>query len=222
VLGLLHALRQRGGVCHPELPPRYVESGGRDNFVYKQWVHLPSYGKASRMPALLADRTGTARFDSYEGPSASNWYARWVDRCFYDGQSLVADASSTYALVLPALVAEGLLVEHRGPHGERFWGIPSAALRVTHHVTVARCTACNHALTVATAEAELWPALPCTTARCSGRYALHPHEAAEPSYFGRLYAQGDLQRIFSAEHTGLLDPHDRKEVELAFKAPEPP
>src|SRR5690606_16286401 len=113
LLGLLHALRQRGGVCHPELPPRYVESGGRENYVYKQWVHLPSYGKTSRMPALLADRTSTARFDSYEGPSASNWYARWVDRCFYDGQSLVADASSTYALVLPALVAEGLLVEHR-------------------------------------------------------------------------------------------------------------
>lgn len=225
LVGLLHTLRQRGGVHHAELPERYIESGGATNFDFKMRPHLPSFGRSSRMPAFLADRTGTARFDSYEGPSATNWYARWVDRCFYDGVALAADASSTYDLVLPGLVAEGLLVECRGNKNERFWGMSDEALRVTRQVTAALCGTCGHRITIGRDEATAWHESPCTTARCLGRYtasAAAPTVGPEDDYFGRLYARGDLQRIFTAEHTGLLDRRDREAVEIAFMAAEPP
>ena len=39
-------------------------------------------------------------------------------------------------------------------------------------------------------------------------------------YYGKLYAAGDIRRIFAEEHTSLLDRDTREKLEKRFKAPE--
>ena len=217
VLGLSHHLRSQGAMVHAEMPRRYLESGGKDIFVFKQRAHLPSFGPRARLPAFLADRAGTRRFDTWAGRSRGRqgWYARWVDRSLGAGAALGPDAASVYPLVLPRLTEAGLLARVEGKRGESIWGVAPGALRVSCRLVRLTCSGCQHRVNAGANEAPLWEGAPCLTARCDGRYGAEG--PVELNYFGRLLSCGALQRIFSAEHTGLLSRQEREAVEREFK-----
>lgn len=217
VVGLLHHLRLRGGILTRSLPTAYVESNGHDEHAFKRDWALPGFTKTSRLPALLTDRPGS-RFESWGGKRDSSWYARWPGCCFGAGQALVADPAPVYAIALPILVAAGLLAARQGKKGEQIWGLDDRALVVTPSVATMVCDRCAHRIQVAEREAQRGAGLPCLSARCAGSYSRDP--APAENYFGRLYASGDLQRIFTEEHTGMLDRVERERVEREFKARE--
>ena len=222
LLGLLTHLRHRGGIMHKQMPARYLESCGRDTYVFKMGTHLPDFARTSRMPAFLTDHTGSPRFDSWGAGSGSRpgWYDRWVSRSLSAGAALEADAGFTYPVVLPILVAEGLLKETTGVKGEHIWGLIPDVIRVTSRVEGVRCTGCGMRLPVAETEAFAWAGAPCLSARCEG--TLEPDPVPPPDYFGRLYDHGSFNRVYTAEHTGLLQREEREGVETEFKAPPKP
>ena len=216
LLGALHRLREQGGLLHPELPADYVTSGGRDTFVFNRPAnrHLPSYGRTSRYPALLTDDPRASRFSSLIR-HGSTWYERWVQACLGSTGPLIGHAGDVWDAALAALTAHGLLAEVRGQHG-RVWGVRPEALRVSSRTVRLRCDTCSHGFVATAAEAAHFTAgMPCLTARCPGRYT----EVSEgPSYFQQLYARGEVERVFTAEHTGLLTRGEREAVEAQFKA----
>ena len=65
LLGLLHDLRLRGGIHDEAVPEGYLASGGDDAHVFARTHHLPGFGRKSRLPAFLTDRTSGVRFDSW-------------------------------------------------------------------------------------------------------------------------------------------------------------
>ena len=215
IVGLLHHLRTRGGILDGALPHEYVASRGRDLHAFKRDYALPAYAPSSRVPRLLTDRAG-ARFETWGSSSDASWYTRWVPRCLGQGAALTADAASTYPLVLPALVRAGLLRQTIGKKQEAIWGLDAEALIVTRAVTRVACQTCGQAHYVAEDEGGRWTGVPCLTARCPGQYGLAPAEVRD--YFASLYSGGDLQRIFTDEHTGLLTRAERETVEREFKA----
>lgn len=219
ILGLLSHLRVRGGILSPTLPVGFIESAGYDTFSFKRAWHLPAYGRTSRLPTLLVDRSVRGRFETWGGRTGTSWYARWVERCLGAGHALTADPGSTYAVLLPGLVRAGLLLQAEGKKGEQIWGLDEHALRLTRAACGVRCGRCGTGLSVADSEREHWIGLVCLSLNCRGTYEADLRPARD--YFGRLYATGDLQRIFTAEHTGLLDRAEREEVEVQFKAPPP-
>ncbi len=221
VMGLLHQLRVRGGIYHSEIPDRYLESGGSDIWVFKQWSHLPAFGKTSRLPAFLTDSPRSGRFDTWTSRMGGKpgWYERWVNRWFARKTDLNADADSTYTVALPVLVAKGLLRETEGKKGDRIWGVAEDALRVTANVVGLRCAHCHHQIQVAASEEKLWRDVFCLSGRCKGKYTETLEQSVD--YFGRMYSHGDLQRIFTAEHTGLLTREERETIESQFKAESP-
>lgn len=212
ILGLLHHLRHRGGILPGELPAAYLDTGGEDVNAFWRDGALPAYTRTSRLPTLLTDR----RAERFESWGEKSWYSRWVRRIF-GSEHLVADAGSVFSVLLPHLVRAGLLEERRIAKGQPIWGVSAQNLRVETAVTALECSACRHRVLVASAEAAHWLRLPCLTARCAGGYGGDAAPARD--YFGRLYQGGDLQRIFTEEHTGLLDRSERERVEREFKAP---
>ncbi len=218
VLGLVHRLRARGAIVHDELPRRFVETCGSDRYVFRQLPHLSQFGPAARLPAFVVDKPGTARFDHWTTRSKRQpgWYARWVTRALGGDAALGADASSVYPLVLPLLSRTGLLRELEGAKGERIWGLADDVLCVTADLARVTCSRCGLRHNVGTAEAPAWEGAPCQTARCDGRLVVEGPAARD--YFGRLSATGELNRIFTAEHTGLLERPERERVEREFKA----
>jgi DEAD/DEAH box helicase domain-containing protein len=80
------------------------------------------------------------------------------------------------------------------------------------------CRHCGHSISSAPAEEAAWENSPCLRATCQGAYA--PQSAIE-DYYGDLYRSGDVVRIRTAEHTGLLEREVREWVENRFMARPP-
>lgn len=215
VVGLVHAMRLNGAIESPELPRRYIETGGGDMYMFRKTPHLPGYGPRSRLPALLTDAMDTRRFDTWSRrQDRPTWYDRWLVATLYKGKALQRTGYDVYPVALPALVAAGLLRRYDcGAHSA--WAVAADALRVTDEVRLARCERCGHEVGVGRREVDPWLALPCLNARCAGHYDIGRQDA--PTYFAQLYAHGDLERIFAHEHNGLLERVSREEVERSFK-----
>src|SRR5690606_1399844 len=128
-------------------------------------------------------------------------------------------AASLYPVLLPGLCKAGLMLTAEGKKGEQIWGLDERALKLTRDGHGVRCERCGTGMFVADSEATYWTGMTCLSSACTGRYATDPEPSRD--YFGRLYASGDLQRIFTAEHTGLLERKAREQVEIEFKAPPP-
>lgn len=219
VVGLLNRLRARGGI-YDELLQQYFESGGKTFYLSKRMQPLLSpFGPNVTKPLFLSNQEG--EFDNVAPKDARNWYSDWVERAL--GLALpLGEVRDVYATVLPYLVQARLLKEHSVAK-RRVWGLEPEALFVSrrHCVRVCdRCAAEQHAV-------EGGPLDPlnmcCLRYRCEGRMGPKAEERSRSaSYYQRFYQRRTLGRVWSREHTGLLERRAREDLELEFKhAPRP-
>ena len=123
-----------------------------------------------------------------------------------------------YEVVLSALRETGLVFE-RIARGARVWGLEPAAFQVTTHVVQFKCKYCSFAVSVGVADSVVFEGNRCMRYGCDGHFERMP---AADDYYRRLYATGDVKRIFSAEHTGLLERETRERIEESFRKNELP
>ncbi len=214
ILGLIAHLRHQGGVHHPVLD-RYIDGLG-NTFLLSQVPWMPNFGINTRAPAFLSTKR-TQRFDPLLGGGArrTTWYTAWADKCLAPVYPLVTELVPTiYEIVLKALCDGGLLREKR-VKGERVWGIVPEALCISRDVIQFRCQACGHETSAAVIESDGWTDSPCLRFHCTGTYQALPPKT---DYYAKLYASGDVGRIFAEEHTGLLDRDAREALETRFKS----
>lgn len=218
--GIVQHLKNRGAVYHPELET-YVEQSG-NAYPLNRRPHMPSFGRRSRLPAFVSERS-TKRFDPVLGGrsgSGRSWLEAWAIKCFREGSPLLEGSLDVlYDATLDTLVEADVLDERRTSKGHRVWGLRPDALLVSDETAQLRCERCGHNVSVAEADASDWEGISCLQYQCAGRYAFGP---AEGSYYRRLYSHGDLRRIVAREHTGLLEREVREEREQAFQQSEEP
>ncbi|MEA3333398.1 MAG: DEAD/DEAH box helicase [Pseudomonadota bacterium] len=214
LLGLIVHLKNQGGIYQPVLKP-YIDNLGGTWLINKN-IWMPNFGNNSRAPVFLTTRKRT-RFDLLHSGSDSRrtWYLSWLEKSFTSNPMVTAIAREFYNLVLPALVGEGIF-EVWPVRSDEVWGIRPQALKISARVAQFRCRVCGHNLSVAVEESDCFNDACCQRFHCSGRYQ---SEKAGDDYYGKLYAGGDVERIFAKEHTGLLKRDEREELELEFKAP---
>lgn len=214
--GLLVHLKNQGAILHPVLGS-YIEQQGKTYLITQRQISwMPNFGPHTRAPVFVTTRAG-GRFDQLLSPSASRrtWYQAWAEKCFTP-VNLFASATTDllYSFVLKVLSEAGMLEERR-VRGEPVWGIRPKALRISCEVAQFRCNHCSHNVSIATVERALWRDAPCLRFHCTGQYETHEDGL---DYYGKLYSKGDVQRIFAAEHTGLLEREAREDLERHFKA----
>ena len=215
VLGLVHLMRARGAIDHAELPAEFRASRGDKLYWLNRQIHLPKYGRSSRLPRFLTDRGGSARADQYVG----GVYAGWFHRALAAGRhfELTSGPGDLYAVLLPRLVRSGLLTLWEADGGAQVFAVADSSLRLTGRIARVVCERCHGSRPVAEAEATFFHGMACPRTGCVGTYRLITGEA-EPDYFGRLYLDGEGQRVFAAEHTALVPRERREETERSFKA----
>ena len=219
LLGLLQRLRTGGGIFHPELDG-YVKRGG-DTFLLNQQNHMPRFDKFGRAPAFFYQ--GVKRLQRFErlvaGGTSLSWCQRWVMKNLKSVRGGVPPESAAIVLeeAIQALMDQGLLVERTG-EDLRVWGIPPNKLLVSKDVGLMTCRQCGHSISCAAEDAPRWENVPCLRTPCEGTYAPQP---PIEDYFGDLYRSGDVVRIRTAEHTGMLDRETREWTEQRFMARPP-
>lgn len=216
--GLLLTLKNRGGVHHPMLAA-YMREQGNTYTLSRNNPALPRFGPSMRAPMFLSDTHGD-RFDTLlrRGGTSATWYEDWARKCFgphVPGYEAQGDrASEIYPVVIAALEEEGILrkVEEGA---KRVWGVSEAILGIACDVRQFRCERCSHQVSMAASDAEVARRMTCLRYGCEGRYL--PREEAD-HYFRRLYDEGDVKRVFTREHTGLLERDAREKIERDFIA----
>ncbi|MCA9587092.1 MAG: DEAD/DEAH box helicase [Myxococcales bacterium] len=231
VAGLLTRLRLRGGVCDPLLDP-YVASGGNTFLLSKRQAPLLSpFGPATSRPLFLTNAPKPRQFDSVCSPRLTSWTVDWVARCLAPPAD-VGLASEIYAALMPVLARHGLVramtTDEKTPvQGGKAtaWGLAPEALEVSRKHAVRKCDACGGELAVVDGSVTDLRDRPCLRFRCNGRL----REVASPvevdasqslplvSYYRRFYERETLGRLWSREHTGLLERGARESLELEFK-----
>jgi len=214
LLGLIIHLKNQGGIYQPHLNT-YIETFG-SYFVLGRPVWMPNFGKVSRTPAFLTHKRGS-RFDQLCSQKSTHrtWYETWAEKCFFSLSPFIPEVTKPlYDLVLKNLVDTNILKEISS-RGDKIWGIQPDALRVSVDVCQLRCKACEHNISVAREEVDALKNTPCQRFHCWGSYEVVD---SGMDYYGKLYATGDVERIFAREHTGLLQRSEREGLEQEFKA----
>lgn len=218
VLGIFIRLKSQGGIHHTALE-RYIKDNGNAYAINKYCSWMPNFGSKTRAPVFLTTRPGTRsanRFDQLPTPNSKDgtWYYDWAEKCFLSFFTLVGEEiPGIYKHTVQSFEREGLF-EVTQEHNHKFWGLKPDALIVGRDVAQFRCDVCEHSISMADHETAWWEGAPCLRFRCRGRYRW---KAKDRDYYRDLYGHGDLQRIFAAEHTGLLDRDAREELERRFK-----
>jgi DEAD/DEAH box helicase domain-containing protein len=215
LLGFLTHMRHQGAVSHPALKG-YIEDKG-NTFRLKMIPWMPNFGPYTRAPAFLTERKMGERFDfpvARQGHKCT-WYQAWAERVLGDRELFVSsEIDRFYAILLKGLVEAGIL-DQQEIQGVKVWGIRSDALRISQAAQEFSCETCGNVTVIEESEVSLWGGTPCLRSNCQGVYRLRPPRR---DYYALLYAHGDVKRIFSAEHTGLLKRDDREALERQFKA----
>ncbi len=215
VAGLLERTRTRGGVIHPLLKSYVSNEGG--------WYHLtkrrqpllsPFHKRSPRFPKFLADRSARGVFDVYiTRGTGLTWYLDWARRSLHPALGPV-ESNEVYRLLMDHLTRAGIF-QARTVGGNHIFGLAQEALLVSSDAASLRCNVCNQQYTLAAAEVEQWRGRPCLNYRCQGRLTADSRD--EQHYYRALYARGQVERIFSREHTGLLDRKVREALEEEFR-----
>jgi len=216
IIGFLTHLKNQGGVYYQELD-NYIERWG-EPYVINKIPWMPGFSRNARTPAFLSTKR-TYRFDHLVSGKNSRmtWYESWADKCFIPYFPLVSELiGAIYNMVINTLVKENILLEKKNKT-ERIWGVERNVLCISNQVVQFRCNDCSHNLSSPSTEEQFWQDATCLRFNCYGKYQ---KQATETDYYGALYASGHIQRIFAAEHTGLLERDDRQKLEERFKSKE--
>ncbi|MBI9088305.1 MAG: DEAD/DEAH box helicase [Desulfobacterium sp.] len=223
VCGVVNHLRTNGAVYIPFLEG-YLKDWGNDFLISTKRISwMQGIGPTTRAPKFLTDRfilknrNGTIRFIGLTNPSQKTWCQSWVQKILFADDILESpETTDVLGLTISALVAQGLLKEIVSDQF-KIWGLVPEALKITTRVGQMKCNRCGHLMSAAGAEFNDWEGAPCIRKSCHGTYAVH---SKEPDYYGKLFKKGDVARLFTREHTGLLDRDTREEIERMFKAGE--
>jgi len=216
--GILSQMRTKGAFFHPALQT-YIEGWGNTYLINQLMPWMPRFGIFTRSPAFITTKRGT-RFDVLlsSGRTTPTWYEDWLRKCFgHIHPQLVEYRESVFNLVIKAFMNSGMFGE-RQVRGFPVWGLNAEHFLVTKQVVQLRCRECSHNVSIAEDEANLWQDTACLRFSCRGQY---DREAPVEDYYRHLYANGDVQRLFTAEHTGLLQRDTRESLEKRFMLDNP-
>lgn len=215
--GVLTYMRRRGAVAHTELATyagdgnvyALLKTGGRG-----EW--LPSMGERTPRPVFLT--LGTQRdFDKLTNTKRNSWFDRWAEAAL--GRQMLLSpglAADLFLVASKELEDDEILVRATHHQGDTLAINPQALQLDTNTLYLATLLG-KRRLTVPASAAEALRGMPCidATDEC--------YEDVLPAggWLADRFSQGDLRRVISAEHTGLLDRADREALERRFKAKQP-
>ena len=220
LLGFLHRLRFKGAVDHVYLKKYRSE---KTNYwlitqnANKKHFLIKNFGKNSRLPkfATLSHGPNTSAFEIIQTQGGKhNWYSSWFLKCFpMVAQSETSLINDFYQKVFEYLEANKLL-DKKVAAGVNNVGLNPDQICLTSSVKTFECTICGNNLNVGANNSIIVEGMPCLQHRCSGVYT---NKENVFDYYRMVYNRGRALRIFSKDHTGLIDRDKREKLERDFK-----
>lgn len=216
VLGILHRIRLRGGVDHEYL------SKFRSNDL-KLWDlnwmrdgrHFlnRNYHPKSRIPKLVCTIPQTRGVLDTTHARTTNWFHTYLRKSFQQVPENYAMFNEFFTLLFENLVSVGILSEGKSKDGSNY-GINPEQIFVSKNLKNYECSECSSTLHIVDDE-NAFEEGSCLNYKCSGYYK--SFERTNFNYYNLVYNRTNSPRIYSSEHTGVLERKVRENIEIDFK-----
>ena len=233
-LGVLRRMKDRGAIQHWVM--RAYLQGGGNRWIWHEDPALPRFGRRSLIPVfpLCADSFSSPSYGRrarlQDGVEATNgtrhrsWYQRWCESVLTHVSALgPAESDHVLRLVFGALRDAGLIGRvDVGP--QSVWALEPGHLSVTTVAVFLGLDGPGRPLSVAADDVDLWIGVPRLDGTATSSHYCGPDESRadfpdSPTWFGRLYREGQVRRIVAAEHTALVEREDRERLQRVFAKP---
>jgi len=215
--GVLAHMRSKGAVMHAELANYAADgnvyglqmSGGR-----KEW--MPTMGERTPRPVFVT--LGKQRdFETISHASHPSWYDRWAEAAL--GRQMLMSkglAAELFLAAAQALVKDSVLIKTEHHQGATL-AINPEALQLSKDVIFLITPQGKRRLSVDKADAGALEGMPCLDATDE----FYEETAEAGGWLAQRFSKGDMKRVITAEHTGLLDRKEREDIEERFKSKNP-
>lgn len=211
--GFVSHLRQIGAVDHPEMS-KYSKDGSIYGFIHagrREW--LPSMGDRTPHPIFLSLGNDHG-YDHLVNAHEATFYQTWLSATLGSSNLLPNKADEAiYTCAINVLVNEGVLLRIDADNGDVFCLNPASLVLETRLAKLVSAQG-KRGLTVPADSASALLGMPCL----DSPQETYSEIVEAGGWLAKRFSKGDLRRVFSAEHTGLLQRDQREELELRFKA----
>ncbi len=212
VYGLLIRLKYNGAI-YKEILNNYIYRECETYFTKSKINWMPAISKA-RKPKFLSGYLHNKNSNNYDVITKNSWYQKWIFKNI-DIHLIREDLPyDIYRIILQELNRSGILISKETCKGDVLYGISDECLTVSKDVVQASCDKCGHTISIDKDSIQNVNNMPCFRTECQGKYNIMNSKI---DFYGKLYRNGDVCRIFAKEHTGLLDREPREKVENEFK-----
>lgn len=214
VIGFLNIMRSNGAFNDSVFNVYTVYDGKNYLLSNKQEKWMPGL-RAGRTPRFIHEpKERTKRLYSFDLYTHAK-YIDWLESCT-DAPFLPEKTFENIAkIILQELIRKGIVVSMPSSPGYNIWALDKNKVIVSTKVKQFVCDTCGTITSVIEEGSDIWDGAPCLIDRCNGNLVTNDDYSLD--YYGKLYSEGDMIRVFSREHTGLLERDDREELERTFK-----
>ena len=216
VIGILHRIRLRGGVDHQYLTKfRTSDLKLWDLNWMKDGRHFLNrkYHPKSRIPKLVCTIPQTRGVLDTTHARTTNWFHTYLRKSFQQVPENSEMFNEFFTLLFENLVSIDLLSNKQSKDGSNF-GINPKQLFVSTSIINYGCSECSSTLHIHDTN-ESFEGASCLNYRCSGKYK--SFERTNFNYYNLVYNRSNSPRIYSSEHTGVLERKVRENIEIDFK-----
>ena len=217
LLGILTRTLERGGVDHPMLKP-YIENENRFMLYKYKNPYMSPFGGNIRLPKFLTDKVNAPIFDSYPTSRGRvNWFLDWAKRSLHDSIDQTA-SNDLYRMVIQVLCDKNVLKRYTASRGKAsVFALNPEILSVSRDVIPLHCPQDGNQQIIRSTDKALWQDMPSLAFRSKNSF-YEEDSTPRGTYYQKVYKSGRIKRIFSQEHSSILERKKREEVESLFKS----
>lgn len=222
VYGILQRMRTHGAVDHPffEMYRKEYLNQYALNWTFDRRHFLnPYFGGGVHFPKLIGTFHNGRNHElldmaAMRGDSKQTWYSNYFIEVFED--PWIGKNSALFndfmCKLFDTMAEVGLLTKEVQGGGN--YAINPEHIWISNKVKHIQCDTCQSRLCVAVQD-QLAENTHCLDYKCKGTYS--EETKPELNYYQQVYNRKISPRVHAHEHTGLLERHDREELEKDFK-----
>lgn len=218
VYGVILKLKNSGAIYKDAIREFIFKEGNFYMISKKRYNWMPGMSIV-RKPQFVNINASKISND-YDVISKNSWYYKWMEKSLRSSKDIdvllmrVDMPIDVYNIIFEELEKSGVLFKTESYKKNKMIGLNDTNINIDNTVDQLKCSHCGHTISTSKKYSKYAIGMSCMRNECIGSYKFFKNDL---DFYGKLYTNGDICRIYAKEHTGLLERDDRESVENEFK-----
>lgn len=218
VYGVILKLKNSGAI-YKDAIREYIYKEGNSYMISKKRYNWMPGMSIVRKPQFVNINASKISND-YDVISKNSWYYKWMEKSLRASKDIgtllmrLDMPIDVYNIMFEELEKSSVLFKAESHKKNKMIGLNDTAINIDNDTEQLKCSHCGHTISTSKKYSKYSIGMRCMRNECSGSYEFFRDDL---DFYGKLYTNGDICRIYAKEHTGLLERDDRESVENEFK-----